>query len=110
MSAFSTFESVEALRPTTLELESTTLEPLATIEGLEVKHSETLSSKLNLNNNNDDDDAKLATKQESLESADAASMDTTPESSLASLQLTTGILQLYAPPIAKAKVQLRELM
>lgn len=30
--------------------------------------------------------------------------------SLASLQLTAGVLQSYAPPIAKAKSQLKELM
>ncbi|XP_065360176.1 biogenesis of lysosome-related organelles complex 1 subunit 6 [Calliphora vicina] len=94
LSAFSSAANVEALRPTTLEVDST---------------DELLEEAQTINNNNN-------TKFQTNDNANAVSTDTAGEAampettSLAALQLTAGVLQSYAPPIAKARVQLKELI
>lgn len=84
---------MEDLRPTTLQVDSNA-------ELLEETHTN--------NNNNIKFQTNVNANAVSTETSGAA---TIPEStSLAALQLTAGVLQSYAPPIAKARGQLKELM
>ncbi|KAM7358635.1 biogenesis of lysosomal organelles complex 1 subunit pallidin [Cochliomyia hominivorax] len=69
---------------------------------------ETLNSNENLNNNSQFPSPNTKEKNDLDHTANGSSKTET--NSLASLQLTAGVLQLYAPPIAKAKGQLKELI
>lgn len=101
LSAFSQADTFEALRPTTLELdEAGSSDQITSIQ------SPTNNNLNSLNNNNNE--KNNAESQPSTDPTDEASSPST--SSLAALQLTAGFMQLYSPPLAKARTQLKELM
>ncbi|KAI8123338.1 Biogenesis of lysosome-related organelles complex 1 subunit 6 [Lucilia cuprina] len=85
LTAFSTTENVEQLRPSSLEQ----------ITSIQEQNS--------LNNNN-------IKQQSNVNTANNDNSQTEANTSLAALQLTAGVLQSYAPPIAKARGQLKELI
>ncbi|XP_037806271.1 biogenesis of lysosome-related organelles complex 1 subunit 6 [Lucilia sericata] len=88
LTAFSTTENVEQLRRSSLEQTTNTI----------------LQDQPSLNNNN--------IKQSNVKAAIANNDNSQTEAttSLAALQLSAGVLQSYAPPIAKARGQLKELI
>ncbi|XP_061390068.1 biogenesis of lysosome-related organelles complex 1 subunit 6 [Musca vetustissima] len=96
LSAFSSADTFEALRPTTLELDETE----TTSSGNEI--TSLTNNNLNLLNNNNN----------SIKNNDESQPTTTdePTTSLAAAQLTAGFMQAYSPPLAKARTQLKELI
>uniref|UniRef100_A0A1I8P6T6 Biogenesis of lysosome-related organelles complex 1 subunit 6 n=1 Tax=Stomoxys calcitrans TaxID=35570 RepID=A0A1I8P6T6_STOCA len=100
LSAFNQTDCFEALRPTTLELENTTasLSVESTLDAIRNKNS-----------------AETNQNVEGLPSSSSASMANksslnNSEASLASMQLATGFMQAFSPPLAKARTQLKELI
>ncbi|TMW50206.1 hypothetical protein DOY81_004707 [Sarcophaga bullata] len=95
LSAFSSTPSVDA---TTLQLAA--LEPIPQFEQSVVS----ITSNKNNNNNYTNNGSARGSAETTTKPLP------TSETSLAALQLTSGVLQSYAPPIAKAKTQLKELI
>ncbi|XP_046809091.1 biogenesis of lysosome-related organelles complex 1 subunit 6 [Lucilia cuprina] len=87
LTAFSTTENVEQLRPSSLE-QTTTFQEQHSLNNNNIKQQSNVNTAV-ANNDNSQTEATI---------------------SLAALQLTAGVLQSYAPPIAKARGQLKELI
>ncbi|XP_005188952.2 biogenesis of lysosome-related organelles complex 1 subunit 6 [Musca domestica] len=102
LSAFSQADTFEALRPTTLELdEAGSSDQITSIQS-------PTNNNLNSLNNNNNEKNNAEKSQPSTDPTDETSSPST--SSLAALQLTAGFMQLYSPPLAKARTQLKELI
>ncbi|XP_075160557.1 biogenesis of lysosomal organelles complex 1 subunit pallidin [Haematobia irritans] len=100
LQAFSQQETFEALRPTTLELETTSSNiPVSTFD----------QNRNNCSNNvNKNDEFKPTTSPNGMSTRNAYMDDTT--DSLAARQLSSGFMQSFSPPLTKARTQLKELI
>ena len=101
----SAFSSTPCVDTTTLQLEtSNIIKPLAALEAIPQLEQSVISITKNNNNNYTSNGSARGPAETTTKPVPTA------ETSLAALQLTSGVLQSYAPPISKAKTQLKELM